>query len=249
MVRLQERFAKSVLTRSQIPGVDYCVNPYTGCMHACRYCYADFMKRFTGHKEKWGSFVDAKVNAPGVLAKELKKKREGNVMISSVTDPYQPAEKRYRITRGCLEVLIPSRFSVQILTKSPLVLRDLDLLRKFDDIAVGITVTTDDDGVRKVFEPGAPPIEERIEALKKLRAAGVSTYAFVGPVLPMNPEQVAAAIGPHVESVLIDRMNYTGKTAGLYRSRKLTLWLDDDFIHDVMGRLAAAFDGIPVELC
>ncbi len=246
---LRETTAKSIMTRSQIPGVDYCINPYTGCAHACRYCYADFMKRFTGHTGRWGSFVDAKVNAPTLLEKEVRRKKGGTVMISSVTDPYQPVEKKYRLTRRCLEVLAPHRFSVSILTKSPLVLRDMDLFERFSDIEVGITITTDDDGMRKRFEPGAPPIQERINALKKLYAAGVSTYAFIGPILPMNPERLAKKIAPHVDSVLIDRMNYVPKTLQVYRSMKLTSWLDDDVTEDVMERLIKGLDGIPATLC
>lgn len=249
MSTVRETTAKSIMTRSQIPGVDYCINPYTGCTHACRYCYADFMKRFTGHTGRWGSFVDAKVNAPTLLEKDARRNKGGHVMISSVTDPYQPVEKKYRLTRRCLEVLAPHRFSVSILTKSPLVLRDVDLFKKFSDIEVGITITTDDDGMRMRFEPGAPPIQARINALKKLRAAGVCTYAFIGPLLPMNPEHLAKKIAPHVDSVLIDRMNYVPKTLQVYRSMKLTSWLDEDVTGDVMERLIKGLDGIPATLC
>jgi DNA repair photolyase len=137
---------------------------------------------------------------------------------------------------------------VSILTKSPLVLRDVDLFKKFSDIEVGITITTDDDGMRKRFEPGAPPIQARINALKKLRAAGVCTYAFIGPLLPMNPESLAKKIVPHVDSVLIDRMNYVPKTLQVYRSMKLTSWLDDDVTQDVMESLIKGLDGIPATL-
>lgn len=249
MTLIRETEAKSILTRSRIPGVDYCLNPYTGCLHACRYCYADFMKRFTGHGGSWGSFVDAKVNAPILLAKELRRRKRGNVMVSSVTDPYQPIEKKRRLTRRCLELLLPTRFPVQILTKSPLVLRDMDLFVRFDDIEVGVTITTDDDGMRRAFEPKAPPIHSRIEALKRLHAAGVRTYAFIGPTLPMDPERLAEKIGPYADSVLIDRMNYVSKTARIYRSLGLTLWLEEDFTEEVIGRLVRGLDDKPVEIC
>lgn len=149
--RIKEIEAKSILTKSGIPGVDYCINPYVGCFHACKYCYATFMKRFTGHTEAWGSFVDVKVNAPDVLQKQLKNKVKGRVMVSSVTDAYQPIEAKYKLTRKCLEILLQNQFPVDILTKSPLVLRDLDLIKKFKDIEVGVTITTNDDKIRKVF--------------------------------------------------------------------------------------------------
>ena len=127
---IREIKAKSILTKSGIPGVDYCVNPYVGCSHGCRYCYATFMKRYTGHTEAWGSFVDVKIHAPEILQRQLKRASMGRVMISSVTDAYQPIESKYKLTRQCLEILLQSQFPVDILTKSPLVLRDIDLIKK-----------------------------------------------------------------------------------------------------------------------
>ena len=97
--------ARTILSKSGIPGMDYCINPYVGCAHACKYCYATFMKRFTGHIEPWGSFVDVKINAAELLRRQLKRSKRGRVMLSSVTDPYQPVEEKYRLTRKCLEVL------------------------------------------------------------------------------------------------------------------------------------------------
>ncbi len=241
--------AKSILSKSGIDGITYCVNPYVGCSHGCVYCYASFMKRFTGHREPWGSFVDVKVNAPRLLERQTRRAGAGTIILSSVTDPYQPAEARYRVTRGCLEVLAARRFPVDVLTKSPLVLRDLDLLRTFDNLSVGVTVTTDNDAMRKVFEPGAPPVKARIEALKKLHENGISTYAFIGPVLPMDPEILADKVRPHVERVLIDGMNYPSKTKALYRRLMLDEWLDGAFVDGVIGRLKHAFGSLDVECC
>jgi DNA repair photolyase len=149
------------------------------------------MKRFTGHIEPWGRFVDVKMNAPELLMKQLKRAEKGNIIVSSVTDPYQPVEAQYLITRKCLETLRYFHFPVAILTKSPLVLRDLDIISKLDNVEVGITITTDNDRIRRLFEPNAPPIDSRIEALKKLHRAGIPTYAFIGPTLPMSPEKLA----------------------------------------------------------
>ncbi len=246
---IQEIKAKSILTRSGIPGVDYCINPYVGCFHGCRYCYATFMKRFTGHTEAWGSFVDVKVNSPEVLQRQLQRKARGRVMISSVTDAYQPIEAKYKLTRKCLEVLLEHQFPVDILTKSPLVLRDLDLIKEFKDIEVGVTVTTNDEKIRKVFEPKAPSITARINTLKKLHNNGINTYAFIGPVLPMNPEALLEKINPHVDSIIIDRMNYTSKTLKIYKRMNLNKWLEDGFIENIIQRLENGFAGKPVSIC
>lgn len=246
--RIQEIKAKSILTKSGIPGVDYCINPYVGCFHACRYCYATFMKRFTAHLEAWGSFVDVKVNAPEILQKQLKNKVKGRVMVSSVTDAYQPVEAKYKLTRKCLEILLQHQFPVDILTKSPLVLRDLDLIKKFKDIEVGVTITTNDDKIRKVFEPKAHSIVSRINTLKKLHKNGINTYAFIGPVLPMNPETLLEKISPYVNSVIIDKMNYTSKTLKIYKRMNLSKWLEDRFVENIIQKLENGFSGKPVSV-
>jgi DNA repair photolyase len=200
------------------------------------------MKRFTDHKEPWGSFVDIKTNAPELLERQLKRARRGRVMLSSVTDAYQPIESKTGITRQCLEILLDRQFPVNILTKSPLVLRDLDLIKEFNDIEVGITVTTDDDRVRKVFEPKAPPIEARVRALGKLSEKGVRTFAFIGPVLPMDPKALASKLRGHVSYIFIDRMNYVSKTMGIFRKLHLEQWLDRAFTDDVVTALEEGID-------
>ena len=246
---IREIKAKSILTKSGIPGVDYCINPYVGCSHGCRYCYATFMKKYTGHTEPWGSFVDVKINAPEILQKQLKRASMGRVMISSVTDAYQPIESKYKRTRQCLEILLQSQFPVDILTKSPLVLRDIDLIKKFKDIEVGITITTNDEKMQKIFEPNAPSIIARIRTLKTLHDNRIKTYAFIGPVLPMNPETLSEKIRPHVDSIIIDRMNYTSKTLKIYQRMNLNEWLEKDFIDDIIQRLKNGFAGKPVTIC
>lgn len=246
---VREVRAKSILSRSGIDGISYTVNPYTGCAHACRYCYATFMKRFTGHGEPWGEFVDIKINAPDLLARQLPRAAHGNVILSSVTDPYQPAEARYGLTRACLEVLSKQSFPVRILTKSPLVLRDIDLIKTFADMEVGITITTEDDTVRQLFEPHAPPIAERLRALRELHEQGIRTYAFVGPLLPMQPAVLAQSIRPYVGRVLIDRMNYLSKTLRLYRTHRLTGWLDARHLDRIVDELRKRLDKVPVEIC
>ncbi len=239
--KIREIKAKSILTRSGISGIDYCINPYVGCFHGCKYCYATFMKRFTGHTEPWGSFVDVKVNAPEVLQRQLKRKEKGRVMVSSVTDAYQPIESKYKLTRQCLEILLEHQFPIDILTKSPLVLRDMDLFKEFNDIEVGITITTDNEKIRKVFEPKTPSITARVNTLKKLHGNGINTYAFIGPVLPMNPEALMKKTSSYADDIIIDRMNYTSKTLRIYKRMNLSKWLDDGFIEDIIRRLENGF--------
>ena len=246
---VQEIKVKSVLTKSEISGVDYCINPYVGCSHGCRYCYATFMKRYTGHTEAWGGFVDVKINAPEILQRQLKKAKKGNVIISSVTDAYQPIESKYRLTRQCLEALLQRQFPVDILTKSPLVLRDMDLIKKFKDIEVGITITTNDEKIKKVFEPNAPSTMARIRTLKALHDNRIKTYAFIGPVLPMDPEALSEKISPYIDSIIIDRMNYTSKTLNIYQRMNLNKWLDKGFVDDIIQRLKNGFAGKTVSIC
>ncbi len=240
-LKIKEIQVKSILSKSGIPGIDYCINPYVGCSHGCKYCYATFMKKYTGHTEVWGSFVDVKINAPKILQGQIRRIQQGTIIMSSVTDAYQPVEERYKITRQCLEVLLPYHLPVDILTKSPLVLRDIDLIKNFKDIEVGITITTDNEEIRKAFEPHAPSIASRIQAIKTLHRNGIKTYAFIGPLLPMNPETLAKEIHPYADAILIDRMNYISKTAGIYKKMGLSEWLDTRFIEGIICRLKKGF--------
>ena len=160
------------------PSSGYTANLYKGCTHGCVYCYAPSL---THEERRWGSYVDVKVNAPAVLERELRGMAKDEVFLSSASDPYQPVEAKYRLTRRCLEVLLRHDFPVSILTRSPLVLRDLDLLKKFGWIRVGMSITTVP--VRR-FEPGVPPLERRIDTLKKLGEAGIQTYVSLAPVIP-----------------------------------------------------------------
>ena len=238
MVTTTEVRAKSVLNKSKI--FDYCVNCYTGCEINCRYCYAAlFMRRYSGHAEPWGAFVDVKVNAPELLEKQVLKARKGVVWLSSVCDPYQPAEARYRLTRRCLEILAAARFPVQVQSKSVLALRDIDVFKTFDDIQVGFTIATDDEAIGRLFEPNASAVGERVRALGLLKSQGLRTFAFVGPILPGHPESLVAALEGKADRVLIDRMNYTDTIRGFYRSQNLAHAMSDDFFKEQTRRLVA----------
>ena len=201
---------KTLLTKSRLPEADYCINPYVGCLHGCVYCYARFMKRFTDHNEPWGQFLNVKINAPEVLAKELARKpKRGVVLLGSVTDAYQPVERKYRITRAILEILLQHDFPVSILTKSNLVIRDLDLFKQFSRCEVGLTITTTSQGVARNFEPRSSTPQQRIEAFDTLHRNDITTYAFIGPILPelTNLEAVFTAIQGKVDFVMAESLN------------------------------------------
>lgn len=200
-MEIKEIKAKSILTKSGLPDTDWSINPYVGCQFGCQYCYAAFIGRWKYPDKNWGQFLDVKINAPEVLRQELaklekkyKSKNFGAIFFSSVTDCYQGAEAKYKITRQCLEVLSDFGYEgeISILTKSPLVLRDVELLKKLK-AEVGLTITALDDEVSRFFEVAAPTVSGRLRALKKLNDEGIKTYVFVGPVLPhliLNPEKL-----------------------------------------------------------
>jgi DNA repair photolyase len=157
---------------------EYTANFYRGCSHACDYCYAPSLI----HDERvWGSYVDAKINAPRVLRRELRQAKRDAVFLSSASDPYQPVEARYKLTRRCLEALLERQFPVLVLTRSPLVLRDIEILEKFEWVRVGFSISTVSD---RFHEPGVVPIEKRLEAMRKLKDHGIRTWVSLAPVIP-----------------------------------------------------------------
>jgi len=208
-MKIKKKKVKSVITKSNLPDADFVLNPYVGCQHACIYCYADFMKRFTGHKgEEWGSFVDVKVNASETITPKSVKK-DSLILIGSVTDPYQPLEARYRITRGCLERLLKFQPRLEILTKSHLVLRDLDLLKQFKDLKVGISVGMLDENLSRKLEPYAPSSKRRLETLRKLHEEGIRTYLFISPIFPeiTDFKGLIKLSKNYVDEVLFENLN------------------------------------------
>ena len=240
---VREIYARSILSKSKV--FDYTINPYTGCQHGCTYCYARFMKRFTGHREPWGEFVDVKINAPDLLQQEIEKKAPGRVWISGVCDPYQPIETKYELTGKCLGILIQHDWPVTIQTKSPLVLRDMELLKGANKVEVGLTVTTGDDSVRQLFEPNAPSIKARIRALEELHLAGIRTFAMIAPMLP-RAEELAPVLEGRVDYVLVDRMNYH-YSDWVYRKYKLEDTRSDDFFSRKSKDLASALEKLGIE--
>src|SRR3990170_1642194 len=160
-MKIKEIKVLNALSRSKLPDCDYVINPYVGCVHGCAYCYARFMKFFSGHKEDWGEFLDIKANIAWALEDQLKRSKrsvffkKGTVFMSSVTDPYQPIEKKYGLTRQCLKLLAKYDWPVSILTKSKLVTRDIDLFKRFSNIEVGLSIGVLDDETARLFEPAA----------------------------------------------------------------------------------------------
>jgi DNA repair photolyase len=171
-------------------GFDWTCNPYIGCSFGCTYCYAMFLPQNRRPKEDWGRWFQAKVNAVELARKHAAKLAGQAVYISSVTDPYLPAERTLQLTRGILEVLMPRQPRLLVQTRGPLVVRDLDLLRRFRAVRVNMSIPTDSERVRQIFEPKAPPLEKRWHAMDQIRAAGVPVGICVTPMLPLeNPQQ------------------------------------------------------------
>ena len=189
-----------------------------------------------------------KINAPELLAREIKKKKVGRVWISGVCDPYQPLEKRYMITKQCLSILAENNWPFSIQTKSPLVLRDMEILKRAADAEVTFTMTTADENIRSIFEPGAPPVKKRIETLAELHAAGIRTIAMIAPILP-GAEGLVSKLKGKVDNVLLDRLNYHYADC-LYKKHGMQWAMEDDFFSRMGKELMRGFkkEGVPCEV-
>lgn len=179
-IKVQEIEVKDYLTKSNLPTCDYVINPYIGCPHGCRYCYACFMKRFTNHSEEWGTFIDIKRCRRPVSEKRLQGK---SVFLSSVTDCYNEYEAKYCITQGILEQLKDMDCEVGISTKSGLICRDIGLLKQFKNLKVSISMNTLDEAFKDAMDR-ADRIETRLAALKELHDNGIYTVLFLSPMFP-----------------------------------------------------------------
>jgi DNA repair photolyase len=178
---VREVVCKTILNRSGLS--DYSLNCYTGCTHRCAYCYARFMQRFHPHEEPWGGFIDVKVNAVEALKRQLRRAQPGSVFVSSACDAWQPIEAERRLTRRCCELLLERGFRLQLLTKSDLILRDFDVFHG-NSVRVGITLTTLDERLRELWEPGTAGVERRCRVIEEAHQAGLETSVMFGPLLP-----------------------------------------------------------------
>jgi DNA repair photolyase len=182
-MKIKFRNTKNIITKSNLPSIDYVINPFIGCQHRCIYCYAEFMIRFTNHRgEKWGEFLDIKTFDLGSI-KPLKYNGK-RILLSSVTDPYLALEKKYRNTHQILEALIETKAYILVLTKSKLLERDIDLFSQFKNIEVGISICTLDNDFAKLVEPSAFKPVERLKSLQKVYNSGIPTYIFISPFFP-----------------------------------------------------------------
>jgi len=207
MVKIYEIKARSIIHKTKIPGADWGVNYYCGCVHRCIYCYLKFLCRWRKQKEKWGEFVDVKINAPELVTKESKNKK-GTAILCTGGDAYQPIDKKYQLTRKVLQSLNPN-LKLSILTKSDLITRDIDLFKYFKNIELGLTITTLNENIKKVFEPFSPTSHARLEALKKLKQEGFYTYVFVGPIFPYltDLEEIFKEVSPFVDLFMFEDLN------------------------------------------
>ena len=201
-------YTKSVLSKSNLPVCEYSVNPYVGCTHGCKYCYASFMKRFTGHAEPWGTFLDVKLwpeikNPQRYAGKEL--------FLGSVTDPYLPQEEQYGRTRALLEQLQGSGAKLSIATKSDLILRDLDLIKAFPDARVSWSVNTLDEDFKNDMD-NAVSIKRRLDAMKQVYDAGIRTVCFIAPVFPgiTDFEAIFHQVRNQCDLIWLENLNLRG---------------------------------------
>ena len=181
---VKEIKANDYLTKSNLPASDYVINPYVGCTHGCKYCYASFMKRYTGHTEDWGTFIDVKRCDKKINLNKISKK---SVFLSSVTDCYNQLEEKYKLTRHILEQIVDSDCYLSISTKSKLILRDIDLLKQIKNLSVSMSINTLDENFRNDMD-NASTIEERLNTLRELHDNGIYTVLFMSPIFPYITE-------------------------------------------------------------
>ncbi len=232
---IKEIEVKSVMTKSNLPVSDYSVNPYVGCTHGCKYCYASFMKRFTNHPEPWGEFIDVK------YWPEIKKPQKytgKEAFLGSVTDCYQPCEKKYGRTRALLEQLQGSGIKISIATKSDLVLRDIDLIKTFPDARVSFSINTVDEGFRKEMDRAAS-IERRLAAMKELYDNGIQTVCQIAPIFPgiTDVKAIIEAVRDRCNLIWLENLNLRGD----YKARILE-WVHehhpelDELYHQIYSK-------------
>ncbi|MDO6994337.1 radical SAM mobile pair protein B [Brachyspira innocens] len=223
---------KSILTKSNLPVGGYSVNPYVGCTHACKYCYASFMKRFTNHTEPWGEFIDIKLWTD---IKNTQKYKDKELFISSVTDPYQPIEETACRTRTLLEQLKGSGCKISISTKSDLVLRDLDIIKTFPNARVSWSINTLDENFRADMD-NAVSIERRLKAMKEFYDAGIRTTCFISPIFPYitNIKDIIRRVKNKCNLIWLENLNLRGAY------KKVIL----DYIEEKYPELKTQYDDI-----
>lgn len=231
MPRINQIDAQEIFVKSALPDTDYVANPYVGCRFGCAYCYASFMGRLVNEKvTDWGEYVYVKRNAVETgrlqLARWRRRDFSPSILFSSVTDPYQGVERKFQLTKGLLQLLADSDYAgkISVLTKSPLVLRDSDLILRLRNAEIGITITTNDDALSRALEVRAPTAARRLETLARLVERGLPTYAFLGPVLPSywnDPDALSdllrAIAGTGTRSIYVEELNLSPRIRQRYQ--------------------------------
>jgi DNA repair photolyase len=185
-------------------GFEWTCNPYLGCSFGCTYCYAAFLPQNRRPLADWGRWFQAKSNAVELAEKHAHKLAGQAVYLSSVTDPYLPAERGLKLTRGILEAMLPHQPRLLVQTRGPLVARDFDLLKRFKAVRINMSIPTDSEEVRKAFEPKAPPLERRWQSIAAARAAGLSVGICVTPMLPLaHPTEFIGRLSAFQPDVLV----------------------------------------------
>ena len=213
---------KDYLTKSNLPASDYVINPYVGCTHGCKYCYASFMKRFTGHKEEWGTFIDIKRCDKKINTKKLENK---TVFLSSVTDCYNEFEEKYKITREILKELLNVNCNLNISTKSKLILRDLDLLKQMKNLMVSMSINTLDENFKEDMD-NASSIKERLNTLRTLHENGIYTVLFMSPIFPYitNFKDIIEISKEYIDEYWFENLNLRGE----YKT-KILLYIQEKY--------------------
>lgn len=219
-ITIKDIDVKDIMSKTNLPIGDFAVNPYVGCFHACKYCYASFMKRFTNHPEPWGEFIDVKHWTP---IRDRGQYAGKEAFFCSVTDPYQPHEARFKRTRAVLEQLQGTGIKISISTKSDLILRDLDLIKSFPYARVSWSINTLDDDFRSEMDR-AVSIERRLEAMRQFYEAGVDTTCFISPIFPgiTDVEAIIERVKHQCNLVWLENLNLRGD----YKGRILT-WVHE----------------------
>lgn len=197
---------KDYLNKTKLKHLDYVINPYVGCPNKCLYCYAAYMSSFSKHSEEWGEFIDIKRTSKKINIYKIKDKK---VMISTVTDPYNSFEEKYKTTRMIMEQLAKSEAYITIVTKSKLVLRDIDLFKKMKHVEIALSISLLDENLKKKIEPHSSSIKERLETLKGLKQNGIKTIVFISPVIPeiTDFKQIIEATKDYTDEYWFDRLN------------------------------------------
>lgn len=208
-MNVREISVTNIMTKSKLPASDYAVNPYVGCPHKCKYCYACFMKRFTKHEEAWGDFIDVK-NAPKI--KNPQKYNGKTLFIGSVTDAYNPFEKEFKKTRELLKQFVGTEAKITISTKSKLITRDLDILKQLKHVTVAFSINTTDERFRSDMDDAAT-IQERIEAMALLHGNGIYTATFISPIFPgiTDVREIVAKTKEHCDVYWLENLNLRGQ--------------------------------------